>query len=83
MVSAALNGALDQVSYTPHPIFKVLVPDYVPGVPDEILDPQRTWEHPSAYDQQACDLARQFEQNFKQFTDASPEIIAAGPDPLG
>lgn len=83
MVSAALNGALDQVSYTPHPIFKVLVPDYVPGVPDEILNPQHTWENPRAYEQQARDLARQFEQNFRQFKAASPEIIAAGPDPLG
>lgn len=80
MVSAALNGDLEYVSYTPHPIFKILVPESVPGVPSTILDPQKTWDHPIAYAQQARQLARQFAKNFQQFTNASEEVVAAGPD---
>ncbi|MGA7936456.1 MAG: phosphoenolpyruvate carboxykinase (ATP), partial [Kovacikia sp.] len=80
MVSAALTGSLGPVDYTPHPIFKVLVPNRVPGVPDEILNPKMVWDDPIAYDQQAQTLARQFVENFKQFSSARPEIIAAGPD---
>jgi phosphoenolpyruvate carboxykinase (ATP) len=80
MVSAALNGSLDEVAYTPHPIFKVLVPDRVPDVPPEILNPRHAWDDPVAYDQQAKDLAHQFRENFQQFTAARPEIMAAGPD---
>ncbi|MGK7908227.1 MAG: phosphoenolpyruvate carboxykinase (ATP) [Synechococcus sp.] len=80
MVSAALNGTLETARFTPHPIFKVLVPDEVPGVPNAILDPKQSWDDPEAYDLQARELARRFAENFRQFEDlASPEIAAAGP----
>ena len=80
MVSAALNGDLEDISYTPHPIFKVLVPDAVPGVPSEILDPRLAWEDPTAYDQQAMELARRFVENFEQFNHVRPEVRAASPN---
>jgi phosphoenolpyruvate carboxykinase (ATP) len=79
MVSAALNGDLDAVKYTPHPVFQILVPEQVPGVPTEILDPRNAWDDPEAYDQQAQELARQFVENFKQFGSARTEILEAGP----
>lgn len=79
MVSAALNGELEGINYKPHPIFQVLVPEAVPGVPSKILDPQNTWDDPEAYEQQAQELARRFGENFEQFSDARPEIVAAGP----
>ncbi|WP_017304673.1 phosphoenolpyruvate carboxykinase (ATP) [Spirulina subsalsa] len=79
MVSAALKGQLDDVKFKPHPIFKVLIPESVPGVPAEVLDPKSTWNNPAAYDQQAKDLARRFVQNFKRFETAREEVIAAGP----
>ncbi|MCG8367221.1 MAG: hypothetical protein MJA27_28270 [Pseudanabaenales cyanobacterium] len=40
---------------------------------------QNVWDDPTAYDQQAQELARQFGENFKQFAAVRPEIIAAGP----
>ena len=79
MVSAALNGDLANISYKPHPIFKILVPEMVPGVPTEILDPQQTWGDKEAYNTQALQLAHSFEKNFRQFPRASGEIIAAAP----
>jgi phosphoenolpyruvate carboxykinase (ATP) len=79
MVSAALNGELDHVRYTPHPIFKVLVPEAVPNVPTEILNPRSVWDDATAYDHQAQELAREFAKNFQQFTGVRPEIAAAGP----
>lgn len=75
MVSAALNGEREGVNY---PIFQVLVPESVPGIPSKILDPQNTWDDPDAYEQQAQELARRFVENFHQFSDARPEIVAAG-----
>ncbi len=79
MVSAALDGKLDGVNFKPHPIFQVLVPEAVPGVPNRILDPQNTWDDSEAYEQQAKELAKRFRENFEQFTNARPEIVAAGP----
>lgn len=80
MVSAALNGDLNEVEYTQHPIFRVWVPRFVPGVPDNILDPRQTWENPTAYDNQAQQLAYRFVENFQQFKDADASILTAGPD---
>ncbi|NJO43373.1 MAG: phosphoenolpyruvate carboxykinase (ATP) [Cyanobacteria bacterium CRU_2_1] len=80
MVNAALNGELNHVRYTPHPIFKVFVPSTVPNVPNNILDPKQTWENPTAYDRQAQQLAKRFVDNFKQFTNIDPAVVAAGPE---
>ena len=79
MVSAALNGDLETVKYKAHPIFKILVPETVPGVPHRILNPQNTWDDAEAYQHQAWELARRFADNFQQFSDASQQIIQAGP----
>lgn len=82
MVAAAMRGDLEQVDYQPHPIFQVLVPTTVPGVPVELLDPKQTWRDPAAYDQQADVLANRFAQNFQQFLSVPPEIAAAAPMPF-
>lgn len=79
MVNAALNDRLATIAFKPHSIFKILMPEQIPGVPSEILDPRNTWSDPLAYDRQAQLLAKKFVENFKQFKMASPEIVKAGP----
>ncbi len=39
MISAALEGELDDVPTHIHPIFNIAIPDAVPGVPNEVLNP--------------------------------------------
>ncbi|MGH9527850.1 MAG: phosphoenolpyruvate carboxykinase (ATP), partial [Terriglobales bacterium] len=79
IVRAALAGELNQAPCSTHPVFGVAVPRAVPGVPNEILDPRRTWRDGAAYDATARELAARFHQNFRQFGDVSAEIRAAGP----
>ncbi|HOB42969.1 MAG TPA: phosphoenolpyruvate carboxykinase (ATP) [Bacillota bacterium] len=79
MVSAALSGALDHVSYRAHPIFKLMMPKECPGVPSDILDPKSLWQDAEAYDRAALGLAARFNKNFGKFHDVSPEIASAGP----
>lgn len=79
MVAAALNGQLAKVKFTPHPIFKIWVPEEVPGVPSEILDPRNTWSDKDAYDRQANELAKLFVENFKQYKTACLEIVGSEP----
>lgn len=79
MISAALSGELERVAFHHHPIFKILVPESVPGVDRDILDPQKTWSDPAAYEQQAKALAKRFGENFKQFHQAPLEILQAAP----
>jgi len=45
------------------PFFGLAIPETCPGVPSEILDPQRTWTDPLAYRQQAEKLIGLFERN--------------------
>lgn len=79
MITAALKDSLDDVKFNAHPIFKVLIPETVPDVPSEILNPKNTWSDPVGYDRQANKLAELFVENFKRFEKAHPEIIKAGP----
>ncbi len=80
MITAALNGELDNVNYSEHPIFGVLIPTSCPNVPDEVLNPKDTWADKTAYDKKANDLARKFNNNFNQFKDqANDEILSAAP----
>ena len=61
-------------------MFGIAVPESVPGVPSEVLQPRGTWDDPKVYDEQAKKLAQMFIDNFKQFQDeVEPDVRAAGP----
>jgi phosphoenolpyruvate carboxykinase (ATP) len=79
MVDAAIEGRLDKVPVHPHPVFQVLVPTGVPGVPRELLEPRGQWSDPIAYDLAANDLSARFRENFKKFGAVSEEILGAAP----
>ena len=80
MISAALNGELDRVEMTEHPIFGMLMPTSCPNVPTEILNPRSTWKDSAAYDITANKLAKEFIKNFEKYAaGVTPEILAAAP----
>ncbi|HEY7193383.1 MAG TPA: phosphoenolpyruvate carboxykinase (ATP) [Gemmatimonadales bacterium] len=80
MIRAALAGELDNVLTWREPVFGLEVPTKIPGVPDGILDPRRTWSDPAAYDAQARKLTALFRTNFDQFADTvTPAVRNAGP----
>ncbi len=80
LLSAALNGKLEDVKYTRDPIFGFLVPMSCPDVPPEVLSPSSSWGDKKEYDRRYRDLAMRFKGNFAKFTDHTPpEILEAGP----
>lgn len=80
MITAALNGDLEQVPYKEHPVFGMMVPVVCTGVPAQILDPRSTWENKVAYDATVKNLAEQFVKNFEKYASGvSEEIMAAAP----
>jgi len=79
MVNAAIAGQLDNVATEPHPIFRVLVPKSVPGVPSELLDARGQWKDKAAYDRAAEDLSARFRKNFEKFGEVAEEITEAAP----
>jgi phosphoenolpyruvate carboxykinase (ATP) len=83
MIRAALTGSLRTIATRHDDFFNLEVPTSCPEVPDEILDPRRTWSDAAKYDAQAAKLAEMFRANFARFADQVPaEIAAAGPQPV-
>ena len=80
MITAALDGKLDNVQYEAHPVFGMMMPKECEGVPAEILNPRNTWTDKEAYDEKAKDLAQQFIKNFEKYASGvDEEILAAAP----
>jgi phosphoenolpyruvate carboxykinase (ATP) len=77
MIRAILNGSLAGVETKPDPIFGVNVPVSCPEVPAEVLQPRNTWSDKEAYDTQARDLARRFNDNFKKYESGVSEAVSA------
>ena len=80
MITAVLEGKLDNVDYTTHEVFGLAMPNECENVPTEMLHPKNTWSDKSAYDAKASSLAGKFVENFKKFESAAnAEIMAAAP----
>ncbi len=80
MITAAMQGKLNDVEYDAHPVFGVLMPRTCPNVPEEILNPRNTWDNKENYDKKAVELADLFINNFAQYaSEASKEILDAAP----
>lgn len=80
MVSAALEGKLDNVEFHNHPIFGIAMPVSCPDVPSEILSPINTWNDKEAYNGHAKCLATKFIENFKPYeSGVSHGILASAP----
>lgn len=81
MITAAINGELDNVNYHEHPVFNLQMPVNCPNVPDIMLNPRSTWADQDAYDEQANKLAQAFIKNFERYAVYSDnEIINACPN---
>jgi len=74
MVQAALEGELNNVETVKDEIFGLDIPAHVPGVPDDVLQPVKTWNDKEAYYAKANELAGKFRENFKKFTNV-PSVI--------
>jgi phosphoenolpyruvate carboxykinase (ATP) len=80
MIRAALSGTIAEASLSADPIFGLRVPNAVPGVPSEVLNPRATWADAKAYDAQAGKLAGMFRENFKRYADqVGDEVKGAAP----
>ena len=81
MLTAALNGTLNDGEFRKDANFGFEVPASVDGVADILLDPRRTWQDGAAYDASAAKLVGMFARNFAQYLDyidADVKAVALG-----
>lgn len=80
LITAALEGKLENVEYKNHEVFGLAMPTECDDIPSEILSPRNTWEDKSAYDLKANELAQAFNNNFDKYSDfANQEMLDSAP----
>ena len=80
IVKALLEGNLADAPFEQDHVFGFRVPTHCPGVPTEALNPRAAWADCNAYDVKVRELAKAFNDNFKQFAgEVSPSVRDAGP----
>ena len=78
LLRAALDGTLANARFHKDPYFGLSIPEHVPGVPAEVLDPRQSWADKDAYDRMAKELVARFEANFADFeAGVADEVKAA------
>ncbi len=77
LLTAALDGSLNEGEFRKDGNFGFDVPVSVEGVAEVLLDPRRTWHDPESYDRQAAKLVQMFANNFAQYVPFIDEDIKA------
>lgn len=78
LITAALEGKLDEVEYSEHKVFGLAMPNECHNVPTDVLHPRNTWENKEDYDETAAALSRSFNKNFEKFYDGASEETRSG-----
>jgi phosphoenolpyruvate carboxykinase (ATP) len=80
MLTAALDGSLNQVDFQVDPWFGFEIPLSCPGVPDELLNPGASWADQDAYRANIQELVDRFKENMKKYEKSTPQdVLLAGP----
>ena len=80
LITAVLNGEMDDISFTNFAVFDLKIPSFCPEVPGDILHPRNSWADKEDYNQKRLELAQMFNDNFKKFEDkVSLDIKEAAP----
>lgn len=87
IIDAIVDGSIEKVKFTPDPIFQILVPRSLKGVPSSILNPRSTWENINEYHETSWKLAKMMIENFRKYAETSEEFDFAAhgpqlPDPI-
>ncbi len=77
LLNAVLDGSLKHARYVRDPFFGLMLPQNIPGIPNEVLDPRQSWSDKAAYDRAATDLVGRFEKNFANFQGGVTEDVKA------
>ena len=77
LLTAALDGSLNDATFRKDVNFGFEVPVSVAGVDETLLDPRKTWADAAAYDAQAQKLVGMFSKNFEKYIPYIDEDVKA------
>ena len=67
LLTAALDGSLNQANFRTDPYFGLAVPESVPGIEPHLLYPVKTWASKAEFAETAQKLVNMFRENFVKF----------------
>lgn len=79
IITAILDGQLNNIECRHDQIFNLYVPLSVPGVEKQLLDPSLSWSDKNMYNESAKKLAKLFIDNIKKYPEVLQSIINSGP----
>ncbi|ADP10603.1 MULTISPECIES: phosphoenolpyruvate carboxykinase (ATP) [Erwinia] len=81
IINAILSGEIANAQTATLPIFNLEMPESLPGVDSQLLDPRNSYASEAAWEEKARSLAQRFINNFDKFTDtpAGEALVQAGP----
>jgi phosphoenolpyruvate carboxykinase (ATP) len=80
ILDAIHSGELAKQEYEVYETFNLNVPKTCPGVPDEMLNPAKSWTGSADFKEEVTKLGTLFVDNFKKYMDeATEDVIKAGP----
>jgi len=79
MITAILDGSIEQSQFETEPVFGLAYPKSLSGVDNMVLNPRSIWENLDDYDRLAAELTELFVDNFKIYGDAVSHLECAGP----
>ncbi|CAI4215783.1 unnamed protein product, partial [Parascedosporium putredinis] len=81
ILDAIHSGELNNVEYENYDVFNLQVPKSCPGVPAELLHPQKAWTSTDEkFHEEVGKLAKLFKENFTKYeSEATEEAIGAAP----
>jgi len=77
LLNTALDGTLARGGFRREPFFGLSIPENVPDVPPDVIDPRRSWADKAAYDRTARELVSSFEKNFRSYEEAVGDDVRA------
>ena len=79
ILDAIHSGQLAKAEYETYDTFNLHVPKSCPGVPDELLNPKKSWTGAADFKEEVTKLGGLFVENFKKYSDeATEDVIKAG-----
>ncbi|KAK8210675.1 phosphoenolpyruvate carboxykinase [ATP] [Phyllosticta capitalensis] len=80
ILDAIHSGELAKVEYETYDTFNLHVPKTCPNVPDDLLNPAKSWTGTADFKGEVTKLGKLFAENFEKYSDeATPEVLKAGP----
>lgn len=81
ILDAIHSGELANAKYEIYETFNLSVPTSCTGVPNELLNPAKSWTGQAEFKDEVTKLGGLFVENFKKYADeATAEVIKAGPE---